>query len=81
MPARPGHFISGQRLVDDSVSPHGVHRIHVANSEGPIDKEYWKTRVPDTATRVHFWFYKIGNEEHFHIAWKEEQECTDPADM
>lgn len=57
------------KLIEDAVSPQGVRRIHVARLGSPVDLEVWKAKAP-AGVQVFHWFYKIGEEWHFHFSWK-----------
>ena len=63
------HVPDQDKLIEDAISSKGVRRIHVARLGSPVDPGTWKAKAPAGA-EVFYWFYKIGDEWHFHFAWK-----------
>lgn len=59
-----------ERLIEDFTSQHGVRRIHVARKGAPVDVESWKAEAPE-GVEVYSWSFKIGDEWHMHMAWKQ----------
>jgi len=63
------HVPDQDKVLEDDVSEHGVRRIHIVRLGSPVDIEEWKAKAP-AGVEPFYWFYKIGEEWHFHFAWK-----------
>lgn len=63
------HVPDLDKVIEDVISPQGVRRMHVIRYGSPVDVEKYKALAPK-GIEPFFWCYQIGEEWHFHFAWK-----------